>query len=130
MRKKNPVKSFAYKETVANSHEHYLWGNTAYAFGTRLTDSFAKYRWCPNIVGPQSGARGGLAAASLRKHGRDRDQDSYRGCWCPIAASSSGREGFISLTMRKGSDNAAFFSASSVQKPKFFGTVPKARLRS
>ncbi|MEZ1441135.1 type VI secretion system contractile sheath large subunit, partial [Pseudomonas shirazica] len=51
----NPVKSFAYKETVANSHEHYLWGNTAYAFGTKLTDSFAKYRWCPNIIGPQSG---------------------------------------------------------------------------
>ena len=30
-------------------------------------------------------------------------------------------EGFIALTMRKGSDNAAFFSANSVQKPKFFG---------
>ncbi|MGK9617044.1 type VI secretion system contractile sheath large subunit, partial [Salmonella enterica subsp. enterica] len=29
--------------------------------------------------------------------------------------------GFIALTMRKGSDNAAFFSASSVQKPKRFG---------
>jgi type VI secretion system protein ImpC len=29
-------------------------------------------------------------------------------------------EGFISLTMRKGSDNAAFFSANSVQKPKQF----------
>ena len=51
----NPVKSFVYKETVANSHEHYLWGNTAYAFGTKLTDSFAKFRWCPNIIGPQSG---------------------------------------------------------------------------
>ncbi|MBP5100831.1 type VI secretion system contractile sheath large subunit, partial [Pseudomonas protegens] len=37
----NPVKSFVYKENVANSHEDYLWGNTAYAFGTRLTDSFA-----------------------------------------------------------------------------------------
>lgn len=30
-------------------------------------------------------------------------------------------EGFIALTMRKGSDNAAFFSASSAQKPKFYG---------
>jgi type VI secretion system protein ImpC len=27
----------------------------------------------------------------------------------------------MGLTMRKGSDNAAFFSANSVQKPKFFG---------
>ena len=30
-------------------------------------------------------------------------------------------EGFIALTMRKGSDNAAFFSANSCQKPKYFG---------
>ena len=30
-------------------------------------------------------------------------------------------QGFIALTMRKGSDNAAFFSANSTQKPKFFG---------
>jgi len=29
--------------------------------------------------------------------------------------------GFIALTMRKGSDEAAFFSASSIQKPKEFG---------
>lgn len=51
----NPVKTFAYKETVAHSHEHYLWGNTAYTFASKLTDSFAKFRWCPNIIGPQSG---------------------------------------------------------------------------
>jgi len=30
-------------------------------------------------------------------------------------------EGFIALTYRKGSDNAAFFSANSVQKAKNFG---------
>ncbi|RML39252.1 hypothetical protein APX70_04594, partial [Pseudomonas syringae pv. maculicola] len=36
-------------------------------------------------------------------------------------------EGFIALTMRKGSDNAAFFSASSVQKPKFFGNSPEGK---
>ncbi|EWH02661.1 type VI secretion protein [Halomonas sp. BC04] len=51
----NPVKSFNYRETVNENHEHYLWGNTAYLLAERLTDSFAKYRWCPNIIGPQSG---------------------------------------------------------------------------
>ncbi|MCI5212042.1 MAG: type VI secretion system contractile sheath large subunit, partial [Candidatus Electrothrix sp. ATG2] len=30
-------------------------------------------------------------------------------------------EGFIALTIRKNSDNAAFFSANSVRKPKNFG---------
>src|SRR5690554_8181210 len=37
-------------------------------------------------------------------------------------------QGFIALTMRKGSDNAAFFSANSVQKPKFFGNSEEGRL--
>jgi type VI secretion system protein ImpC len=36
-------------------------------------------------------------------------------------------EGFIALTMRKGSDNAAFFSANSVQKPKYFGATPEGK---
>ena len=36
-------------------------------------------------------------------------------------------EGFIALTMRKGSDNAAFFSANSCQKPKYFGTSKEGK---
>ena len=50
-----PVKAFNYEEKVHVSHGHYLWGNAAFAFATRLTDSFAKYRWCINIIGPRSG---------------------------------------------------------------------------
>src|SRR5690606_27154411 len=50
-----PVKSFNYQEEVKGDHGAYLWGNTAFALATRLTDSFAKFRWCPNIIGPQSG---------------------------------------------------------------------------
>ena len=36
-------------------------------------------------------------------------------------------EGFIALTMRKGSDNAAFFSAQSVQKPKTFPNTEEGK---
>ena len=36
-------------------------------------------------------------------------------------------EGFIALTMRKGSDNAAFFSANSVQKPKQFPNTKEGK---
>lgn len=118
----NPVKSFVYKENVANSHEHYLWGNTAYAFGTRLTDSFAKFRWCPNIIGPQSGG----AVEDLPLHHFESMGEIETKIPTEVLVSDRreyelAEEGFISLTMRKGSDNAAFFSASSVQKPKFFG---------
>jgi type VI secretion system protein ImpC len=36
-------------------------------------------------------------------------------------------EGFIALTMRKGSDNAAFFSANSAQKGKVFPNTPEGK---
>ncbi len=118
----NPVKTFVYRETVANSHEHYLWGNTAYAFATRLTDSFAKFRWCPNIIGPQSGG----AVEDLPLHHFQSMGEIETKIPTEVLVSDRreyelAEEGFIALTMRKGSDNAAFFSANSVQKPKFFG---------
>ena len=118
----NPVKTFVYRENVANSHEHYLWGNTAYAFGTRLTDSFAKFRWCPNIIGPQSGG----AVEDLPLHHFQSMGEIETKIPTEVLVSDRreyelAEEGFIALTMRKGSDNAAFFSASSAQKPKFYG---------
>ena len=36
-------------------------------------------------------------------------------------------EGFIGLTFRKDADNACFFSANSVQKPKTFGNTPEGK---
>ncbi|HUE91707.1 type VI secretion system contractile sheath large subunit [Pseudomonas sp.] len=119
----NPVKTFVYKENVANSHEHYLWGNTAYTFASRLTDSFAKFRWCPNIIGPQSGG----AVEDLPLHHFESMGEIETKIPTEVLVSDRreyelAEEGFIALTMRKGSDNAAFFSANSAQKPKFFGT--------
>ncbi|MDX1367896.1 type VI secretion system contractile sheath large subunit [Pseudomonas sp.] len=119
----NPVKTFVYKENVANSHEHYLWGNTAYTFASKLTDSFAKFRWCPNIIGPQSGG----AVEDLPLHHFESMGEIETKIPTEVLVSDRreyelAEEGFIALTMRKGSDNAAFFSANSAQKPKFFGT--------
>lgn len=119
---KNPVKSFNYEERVSSSHEHYLWGNTAFTFATRLADSFAKYRWCPNIIGPQSGG----AVEDLPMHQFEAMGEIQTKIPTEILISERreyelAEEGFIALTMRKDSDNAAFFSASSCQKPKFFG---------
>ena len=124
----NPVKTFVYKETVANSHEHYLWGNTAYAFASRLADSFAKFRWCPNIIGPQSGG----AVEDLSLHHFESMGEIETKIPTEVLVSDRreyelAEEGFISLTMRKGSDNAAFFSASSVQKAKLFGASEEGR---
>lgn len=119
----NPVKSFNYNETINEEHNHYCWGNTAFALATRLTDSFTKYRWCPNIIGPQSG--GQMDDLPLHQYETMGQIETK----IPTEVLVSDRRefeladaGFIPLTFRKGSDNAAFFSANSVQKPKYFGT--------
>ncbi len=118
----DPIKTFDYEENVAGSHNKYLWGNAAFAFATRLTESFAKYRWCANIIGPQ----GGGAVEDLKLHQYDSMGATQTKIPTEVLVSERkefelAEEGFIGLTMRKNSDNAAFFSANSVQKAKTFG---------
>lgn len=118
----NPVRSFVYKENVDDSHANFLWGNAAFAFATRITESFAKYRWAANIIGPRSGG----AVEDLPVHLYESLGDIEMKIPTEVLISDRreyelAEQGFIALTMRKGSDNAAFFSANSCQKPKYFG---------
>jgi len=118
----NPVKSFNYSETVSDSHESYLWGNTAFTFATKLTDSFAKYRWCPNIIGPASGgAVEDLPVHQFESMGAIESKIPTEVLISERREFELAEEGFIALAMRKGSDNACFFSANSAQKSKYFG---------
>ncbi|MBX3474518.1 MAG: type VI secretion system contractile sheath large subunit [Planctomycetes bacterium] len=117
-----PVKAFNYQESVKDSHDHYLWGNTAFAFATRLTESFAKFRWCPNIIGPENGG----TVDDLPLHNFEAMGETQTKIPTEVQISERreyelSEQGFIGLTMRKGSDNACFFSANSCQKPKTFG---------
>lgn len=118
----DPIKTFDYEENVVGNHGKYLWGNAAFAFATRLTDSFAKYRWCANIIGP----KGGGTVEDLKLHQYDAMGATQTKIPTEVLVSERkefelAEEGFIGLTMRKNSDNAAFFSANSVQKAKNFG---------
>ena len=124
----NPVKAFDYQESVEGHHNRYLWGNTSFAFATRLTDSFAKYRWCPNVIGPQSGG----SVEDLPLHQFESMGEIETKIPTEVLVSDRrefelAEEGFIPLTMRKGSDNACFFSANSSQKPKSFGISPEGK---
>lgn len=117
-----PVRSFDYQEMAGGEHANYLWGNAAFAFASCLAESFARYRWCANIIGPQ----GGGAVEDLPLHHYQALGSLQTKIPTEVLVSERrefelAEEGFIALTMRKGSDNAAFFSANSVQKPKYFG---------
>jgi type VI secretion system protein ImpC len=124
----NPVKNFNYIEDVSEGDSAFLWGNAAFAFATRVTDSFAKYRWCANIIGPQ----GGGAVEDLPIYQYEAMGELQTKIPTEVLISERkefelAEQGFIALTMRKGSDNAAFFSANSVQKPKKFANTPEGK---
>lgn len=123
-----PAKSFNYHESVSDGDDDFCWGNTAFAFASKLTDSFAKYRWCANIIGPQGGgAVEDLPLYQYEAMGAVQTKIPTQVLLSERREFELAEEGFIGLTMRKGSDNAAFFSANSCQKPKFFGTSKEGK---
>lgn len=123
-----PVKAFNYEEDVVGKHDAYCWGNSAFALATRIADSFAKYRWCPNIIGPQAGG----TVENLPLHQYEAMGEIQTKIPTEIMLTERreyelSEEGFIGLTFRKDSDNACFFSANSAQKPKYFGQSEEGR---
>ena len=123
-----PVKSFNYEEDVVGKHDGYLWGNATYSMAERIADSFAKYRWCPNIIGPQAGG----AVENLPLHQYEAMGEIQTKIPTEILLTERreyelSEEGFIGLSYRKDSDNACFFSANSVQKAKYFGQSDEGR---
>jgi type VI secretion system protein ImpC len=123
-----PVKSFNYKEETAGGDGSFLWGNAAFAFASRITDSFAKYRWCANIIGPQGGgAVEDLPIYQFEAMGELQTKIPTEVLISERREFELAEEGFIALTMRKGSDNAAFFSANSVQAAKKFDNTPEGK---
>jgi type VI secretion system protein ImpC len=123
-----PVKSFDYEEQVVGNHEKYLWVKSSFAFATRLSESFSKWRWCANITGPRNGG----AVEDLPLHLFEELGETTTKIPTEIMITDRrdfelSEEGFVSLCYRKGSDNACFFAASSALKPKYFGQSPEAK---
>ncbi|WP_253255861.1 type VI secretion system contractile sheath large subunit [Legionella quinlivanii] len=119
------LRTFNYKEDVSHGDDgSFLWGNAAFAFAGRLADSFARYRWCVNIIGPE----GGGTVDNLPCYFFDAMKEVQSKIPTELLISERrefelSEQGFIPLTMRKNSNNAAFFSANSIQKPKTFVDV-------
>jgi type VI secretion system protein ImpC len=123
-----PVKAFNFTEEVVDSHDKYLWGPASLALTSRIVDSFAKFRWAPNIVGPQSGGTvENLPLHQYQAMGAVQTKIPTEVSLTERREYELSEEGFIGLTYRKDSDNAAFFSANSAQKPKMFGQNPDGK---
>lgn len=123
-----PSKKFNYEEDVSVGNHAFLWGNAAFAFASRLTASFADYRWCANIIGPQGGGTvGDLPIYNFQAMGEIQTKIPTEVLISERREFELAEQGFIGLAMRKNSDNAAFFSANSCQKPKFFGNTKEGK---
>lgn len=123
-----PVKAFNFNEDVIDQHDNYLWGYSSIALATRVADSFAKYRWCPNIIGPQSGgAVENLPLHQYEAMGAIQTKIPTEVMITERREFELSEEGFIALVFRKDADNACFFSANSCQKPKLFGNSPEGK---
>jgi type VI secretion system protein ImpC len=123
-----PVKAFNFEEDVVGHHDRYCWGNAAVALASRVADSFAKYRWAPNIIGPQAG--GSVEDLPLHQYEAMGEIQTKIPTECQLTERREyemSEEGFIGLTFRKDSNQACFFSANSVQKAKYFGQSPEGR---
>jgi len=120
-----PVEGFNYVEDVdGTDHSKYLWGNAAYALGQRITDAFAKYRWCAAV----RGVEGGGMVEGLPTHTFKTDMgDVVMKCPTEVAITDRREKelndlGFITLCHCKGTDFAAFFGGQTTNKPKLYNT--------
>jgi type VI secretion system protein ImpC len=120
-----PVDGIDFREDVnGKDHSKYLWGNSAYALGQRITDAFAQYGWTAAIRGYEGGGK----VESLPAHNYTTS-DGDRTLKCPTEIAITDRRekelsdlGFISLCHCKGSDYATFFGGQTTNKPKKYNT--------
>jgi type VI secretion system protein ImpC len=117
----SPVEEFGYEENVdGRDHSKYLWGNAAYALGTRITDAFSRHEWCAAI----RGVEGGGLVEGLPAHTFKTDDGDYT-VKCPTEIAIGDRRehelsklGFIALQHYKGTTNAVFMATRSANQPK------------
>jgi type VI secretion system protein ImpC len=120
-----PTETFRFEEDVdGKDHKKYLWGNAAYALGTRLTEAFSMHGWCVAI----RGVEGGGLVQGLPTHTFQTDEGEIA-MKCPTEVAITDRRekefadnGFIPLVHCKNTDYAAFFATQSANKPKKYDT--------
>src|SRR5690606_1205295 len=119
------TETFRFEEDVdGTDHKKYLWGNAAYALGTRLTEAFSMHGWCVAI----RGVEGGGLVQGLPTHTFETDEGEVA-MKCPTEVAITDRRekefsdnGFIPLVHCKNTDYAAFFATQSANKPKKYDT--------
>lgn len=118
-----PVENFNFEEDVnGKDHSKYLWANSAYQLGLRITDAYAKYGWTTAIRGVEGGGK----VEGMTAHAYNTDEGDVA-LKCPTEVVITDRRekelndlGFIAIVNSKGSNFASFFGGQTVNKPKLY----------
>jgi type VI secretion system protein ImpC len=118
-----PVEEFAFEEdNGGGSHGNYLWLNSAYALGVRITEAFKTYGWCTRIRGVESG--GTVEDLPTAMFPTD---DGSLDAKCPTEIAISDRReaelskaGLMALIHRKNTNQATFIGAQTLHAPKAY----------
>jgi type VI secretion system protein ImpC len=121
--KTNPVETFGFEEDVdGKDHNKYLWANSAYQLGLRITEAFAKHGWSTAIRGVEGGGK----VSGMTAHSYKTDEGDVV-LKCPTEVTITDRRekelndlGFIAVVNSKGSDYSAFFGGQTTNKPKVY----------
>lgn len=121
--KTRPVENFSFEEDVnGKDHSKYLWANSAYQLGLRITDAYAKHSWTTAIRGVEGGGK--ISGMTAHTYKTDEGDIALK---CPTEVTITDRRekelndlGFIAVVNSKGSDFAAFFGGQTVNKPKMY----------
>ncbi|MEZ5978988.1 MAG: type VI secretion system contractile sheath large subunit [Planctomycetota bacterium] len=107
-------------------HEHYLWGNAAFALGATIAGSYARWGWLADIRGVRRDeATGGLFQEfPTLDHGTDAPGVAVRFATEVVVSDTRDRElgqhGFVPLCATRDDDSAAFYTTVSLHRPPKF----------
>ena len=118
-----PIDKFAFEEDVnGKDHTKYLWTNSAYLLGLRITEAFAKYGWTTAIRGVEGGGK----VEGMTAHTFQTDEGDIV-LKCPTEVTITDRRekelndlGFICIVNAKGNNTATFFGGQTANKPKVY----------
>ncbi|EFI34730.1 type VI secretion protein, EvpB/VC_A0108 family [Desulfonatronospira thiodismutans ASO3-1] len=119
---KNPTGDLNFYEDVkGDNNEDYLWGSSAILFAQNMVRSFVQSGWCQYLRGPKGGGLvTGLPVHAFNIRGEEEIKVPVEMVVPDYRELEFANAGFIPLVYRKGSAEAAFFSAQSLKKAKKF----------
>jgi type VI secretion system protein ImpC len=107
-------------EQIKVPANQFCWMNSAYVYGTLMTDCFNWFGWCTRIRGAESGGK--IYNLPTYVFTSDAGDEAMQ---CPTEVAITDRRenelsnlGFLPVCHYKGTDYAVFFGAQTAQKPK------------